>query len=45
MTMPPPELKSKYDAAAVADPRETRSVTPATTKDTSDILINSRNQI
>jgi hypothetical protein len=41
--MPPPEPNSKYDPVAATDPRETQSLTPATTKDAFDILINCRN--
>jgi hypothetical protein len=41
--MPQPELNSKSDPVAVADPRETQSLTPATTNTSSDILINCRN--
>jgi hypothetical protein len=41
-TMIPPS-NPKSDPVAVADPRETRSLTPATTKETADILTNRRN--
>jgi hypothetical protein len=41
--MPPPEPNSNSDAVAVADPRETQSLTLATTKEASDILIKYRN--
>jgi hypothetical protein len=37
----PPNFKS--DAVAVADPRQTQRLTPATTKEASDILTNCRN--
>jgi hypothetical protein len=42
--MPLLESNSKSDPVAVADPRETQSLTPATTKEASDILINCRNE-
>jgi hypothetical protein len=42
--MTPPEPKPKSDLVAVTDPGETERVTPATTKEVSDILINCRNQ-
>jgi hypothetical protein len=35
---------SKSDLVAVADPRETQNRTPATTKETSDILTNCRSR-
>jgi hypothetical protein len=41
--MSPPEPNSQSDAVAIADPLETRSLTPATTKEASDILTNCRN--
>jgi hypothetical protein len=41
-TMKPP-LNSKSDPVTVADPREPQSLTPAATKETSDIQINSGN--
>jgi hypothetical protein len=37
--MPPPEPNSKSDPVAVTDPRETQSLTPATTKEASDTAI------
>jgi hypothetical protein len=39
--MPPPDCRS--DPVAVGDPLETQTVTPATTKEPSDILMNCRN--
>jgi hypothetical protein len=36
-------FSSKTDPVAFADPPETRNVTPATTKEVSDILTNCRN--
>jgi hypothetical protein len=42
-TMSPLGHNSKTDPVEVADPRETRSLTPATNNESSDILINSRN--
>jgi hypothetical protein len=41
--MPLLESNSKSDPVTVADPRETQSLTPATTNEVSDILINCRN--
>jgi hypothetical protein len=43
MTMLPPEINSKSDPVAIVDPLEMQSLTPATTKEASDILINCRN--
>jgi hypothetical protein len=40
----PAEPNSKSDLPAVTDPRETQSLTPATTKDASNILIHCRNR-
>jgi hypothetical protein len=41
--MPLLESNSKSDHVAVADPRETQNLTPATTKEACDSLINCRN--
>jgi hypothetical protein len=38
-----PNFSSKTDPVAVADPPEKRNLTPATTKEVSDILTNCRN--
>jgi hypothetical protein len=42
--MAPLELIYESDPMAVADPRETQSLMPATTKDASDIQMNRRNR-
>jgi hypothetical protein len=40
--MPTPEPDSNSNPVAVADPRETQSLTPATTNEASDIMTNGR---
>jgi hypothetical protein len=42
--MPPPEPNSEPDPVAVADSRETQSLTPARTKEAPHILMNYRNR-